>query len=160
MRTGQARGGPPHRALPPRSTNRRLRGSDPPLPIVTVANIPPQHRQLLAHYRMPPEWSPHLACYLVWPHNRETWPGKFEVIPPLYADMVAAIAQFELVRLMVNNEAQITEVRTMIREAARTQKYDEEATVRRVEIFYLPTNDSWARDHGPIFWNRTYTRTV
>ena len=40
---------------------------------------------------MPPEWAPHLACYLVWPHNPDTWPGKFELIPPLYARMVAAI---------------------------------------------------------------------
>jgi agmatine deiminase len=106
---------------------------------------------------MPPEWAPHLACYLVWPHNRETWPGKFEVIPPLYADMVAAIAQFEPVRLMANTESQISEVRTLIRDAARIQKYDEDATIRRIEIFYLPTNDSWARDHGPIFVNRIDT---
>ena len=103
---------------------------------------------------MPPEWAPHLACYLVWPHNRETWPGKFEVIPPLYADMVAAIAQFEPIRLIVNIEAQIPEVRALIREAARIQKYDDDATIRRIEIFYLPTNDSWTRDHGPIFVNR------
>jgi len=103
---------------------------------------------------MPPEWAPHLACYLVWPHNRETWPGKFEVIPPLYADMVAAIAQFEPVRLMVNDEAQIPEIRTLIRKAARIQKYNQDATIRQIEIFYLPTNDSWVRDHGPIFVNR------
>jgi agmatine deiminase len=119
-----------------------------------VTTIPLKHRELLAHYRMRPEWAPHQACYLVWPHNRDTWPGKFEVIPPVYADMVAAIAQFEPVRLMINNEAQIDEVRALIREAARIQKYDQEATIRRIEIFYLPTNDSWARDHGPIFVNR------
>jgi len=103
---------------------------------------------------MPPEWAQHLACYLVWPHNRETWPGKFEVIPPLYADMVAAIAQFEPVRLMVNDEAQILEIRALIREAARIQKYNQDATIRQIEIFYLPTNDSWVRDHGPTFVNR------
>ena len=119
-----------------------------------MTTIPLKHRELLAHYRMRPEWAPHQACYLVWPHNRDTWPGKFEVIPPVYADMVAAIAQFEPVRLMVNDEAQIPDVRKMIREAARIQKYDQDATIRRIEIFYLPTNDSWTRDHGPIFVNR------
>jgi agmatine deiminase len=122
-----------------------------------VAAIPPEHRRLLAGYRMPPEWAPHLACYLVWPHNLDTWPGKFEVIPPIYADMVAAIAQFEPVRLMVNDEAQIEEVRAMIRDAARAQGYEDDATIRRIEIFHLPTNDSWARDHGPIFVNRIAT---
>jgi agmatine deiminase len=106
---------------------------------------------------MPPEWAPHLACYLVWPHNRDTWPGKFEVIPPIYARMVAAIADFEPVRLMVNDQTQIEEVRAMIREAARAHGYEDDATIRRVEIFHLPTNDSWPRDHGPIFVNRLAT---
>ena len=40
---------------------------------------------LAAGHRMPAEWTPHLATYLVWPHNRDTWPGKFDVIPPIYA---------------------------------------------------------------------------
>jgi len=46
----------------------------------------------MAGYRMPAEWEPHLATYLVWPHNRDTWPGKFEAIPPVFAQMAAAIA--------------------------------------------------------------------
>jgi agmatine deiminase len=114
---------------------------------------------------MPPEWAPHLACYLVWPHNRDTWPGKFEVIPPIYAAMVASIAQFEPVRLMVNDPTQLDEVHAIIREAtrgpekeraaARERGYDTAAKIRNIDIFHLPTNDSWTRDHGPIFVNRT-----
>jgi len=103
---------------------------------------------------MPPEWAPHLACYLAWPHNRDTWPGKFDVIPPIYADMVAAIARFEPVRLMVNDETQIDEVRATIRGALRRRGDSDEVVVRAVDIFHLPTNDAWARDHGPIFLNR------
>jgi agmatine deiminase len=119
-----------------------------------VTAIPPEHRKLLANYRMPPEWAPHRACYLVWPHNRDTWPGKFEVIPPIYAAMVASIAQFEPVRLMVNDPNHLDAVSTMIRDAARGLTYDDAATIRNIDIFHLPTNDSWARDHGPIFVNR------
>jgi len=106
---------------------------------------------------MPPEWAPHLACYLAWPHNRDTWPGKFDVIPPIYADMVAAIARFEPVRLMVNDETQIDEVRATIRGALRRRGDSDEVVVRAVDIFHLPTNDAWARDHGPIFLNRLAT---
>ena len=108
---------------------------------------------------MPPEWAPHLACYLVWPHNLDTWPGKFDVIPPIYADMVAAIARFEPVRLMVNNEneTQIDEVRAMIRDAARRRGDNDDAAIAAVDIFYLPTNDAWVRDYGPIFVNRLAT---
>ena len=112
--------------------------------------IPVEHRRRLAAYRMPPEWAPHIACYLVWPHNRDTWPGKFEIIPPIFARMVAAIAQFEPVRLMVNDENEIANVRRMIADAVR----GDAETIQRVEIIHLPTNDSWPRDHGPIFVNR------
>ena len=44
-----------------------------------------------------------LATYLVWPHNRDTWPGKFEAIPPVFARMAAAIAEFEPLRLLVGD---------------------------------------------------------
>ena len=103
---------------------------------------------------MPAEWAPHLACYLAWPHNRDTWPGKFDVIPPIYADMVAKIARFEPVRLMVTDEKQIDEVRAMILEAARRTEKEAPGPLLPIDIFHLPTNDAWVRDHGPIFVNR------
>jgi agmatine deiminase len=106
---------------------------------------------MLANYRMPPEWAPHRACYLIWPHNPETWPGKFDVIPPIYAKMVAAIATFEPVRLAVKDDRGIAGALAMIRDAAR----GDAAVMSRVHAFHLPTNDSWARDCGPIFVNRT-----
>ncbi len=108
---------------------------------------------------MPAEWTPHLACYLVWPHNVETWPGKFDAIPPLFAHMVAAIASFEPVRLMLQddsmqNESRMEGVRAMIARAARQIDPHDDAILKRIEMFSLPTNDSWARDHGPIFVSR------
>ncbi len=116
--------------------------------------IPAEHRRLLAAYRMPAEWEQHLACYLAWPHNRDTWPGKFEVIPPIYAEMVAKIARFEPVRLAVTDASQIDEVRAMIRDAARRTETEAPGPLLPIDIFHLPTNDAWARDHGPIFVNR------
>jgi len=103
---------------------------------------------------MPAEWQQHLACYLAWPHNRDTWPGKFEVIPPIYAEMVAKIARFESVRLAVTDESQLDEVRAMIRDAARRTEAEAPGPLLPIDIFHLPTNDAWARDHGPIFVNR------
>ncbi len=103
---------------------------------------------------MPAEWGEHLACYLAWPHNRDTWPGKFEVIPPIYAEMVAKIARFEPVRLAVTDASQIDEVHAMIRDAARRTETEAPGPLLPIDIFHLPTNDAWARDHGPIFVNR------
>jgi agmatine deiminase len=102
---------------------------------------------------MPPEWAPHLACYLAWPHNLDTWPGKFDVVPPIYAEMVAKIARFEPVRLMVTDEQRLDDVRAMIRDAARRMEDEAPRPLLPIDILHLPTNDAWVRDHGPIFVN-------
>jgi agmatine deiminase len=112
----------------------------------------PEHQRLLSSYRMPAEWEPHLATYLVWPHNLETWPGKFEPIPPLFAQMVAAIAHFEPVRILVNDATVIADVRAMIANAPTPDRSP--ARLDRIDVVAIPTNDSWVRDHGPIFVNR------
>jgi agmatine deiminase len=101
---------------------------------------------------MPAEWERHQATYLVWPHNLDTWPGKFEPIPAIFARMVAAIAHFEPVRVLVKDADRIDEVRTLIRSAAGPD--GEPVRLERIELFAIPTNDSWIRDHGPIFVNR------
>jgi agmatine deiminase len=119
-----------------------------------VSNISSEHRRLLAGYRMPPEWARHVGCFLAWPHNRDTWPDKFDVIPPIYADMVAKIARFDNVRLGVTDEKQINQVRETFLEAARRTVKDTPSALRPIDIFHLPTNDAWIRDHGPIFVNR------
>jgi agmatine deiminase len=119
-------------------------------------NVPsPEHQRLLSSYRMPAEWEPHLATYLVWPHNLDTWPGKFEPIPPLFARMAASVGHFEPLRVLVNDASAIDSVRAMIADAPTP----DESPVRidRIDLVTIPTNDSWVRDHGPIFVNRRGT---
>ena len=69
---------------------------------------------------MPAEWAPHLATYLVWPHNLDTWPGKFEPIPPVYAKMAAAIAEFEPMRCWSERRGLAEPARAVIRTAVST----------------------------------------
>ncbi len=101
---------------------------------------------------MPAEWEPHRATYLVWPHNRDTWPGKFEAIPPIFAQIAAAIASFEAVRILVEDEMQIASVRAMIRDAPAPGGGP--VRMDRIELLPIATNDSWIRDFGPIFVNK------
>lgn len=105
---------------------------------------------------MPAEWEPHLATYLVWPHNRDTWPGKFDAIAPVFARMAAAIAGFEPLRVVVRNEEMAAAAREMILAAAAgaPPTGGNLDLAGRVKFAAVPTNDSWVRDHGPIFVNR------
>ena len=106
----------------------------------------------LADYRMPAEWEPHLATYLVWPHNLDTWPGKFESVPPVFAQIAAALARFEPVRILVSEAELIPNVWEMIRAANLPDSPP--LRIDRIEMLPIATNDSWIRDYGPIFLNR------
>ncbi|HKV55120.1 MAG TPA: agmatine deiminase family protein [Candidatus Binataceae bacterium] len=114
--------------------------------------IPAEHLRRFANYRMPAEWEPHIATYLVWPHNLETWPGKFEPIPPIFARMAAALACFEEVRILVRAPEQMAHIRELI--SAAPTPGSTQVRMDRIELLHIPTNDSWIRDHGPIFVNR------
>src|ERR1035438_551495 len=56
------------------------------------------------HYRMPAEWEPHASTWLAWPHFHGDWPGKFEPIPWVYAEIIRNLARHERVDLIVNSE--------------------------------------------------------
>ena len=41
---------------------------------------------------MPAEWEPHEATWIAWPHNADDWPGKFQAIPWVYAEIVRQLS--------------------------------------------------------------------
>ncbi len=90
-------------------------------------------------YRLPAEWEPHAATWLAWPHKLETWPGKFEPIPHVWARLVSTLAEFEPVHICAGGEAVMAEARRLI------------GAVRNVVLHDIPTDDVWARDHGAMF---------
>jgi agmatine deiminase len=93
----------------------------------------------LLGYRLPAEWEPHAATWLAWPHNRNTWPGKFEPIPPLWAKLVRTVARFEPVHVLAGGGQVMREARAMVGDLPSVALHD------------IPTNDAWIRDHGPTF---------
>jgi len=94
-------------------------------------------------YRMPAEWEPHEATWLAWPHNPEDWPGKFQAIPWLYAEIVRLLAAHELVHILVENEETEQRAISILERAG--------ANLDRVHFHLWLTNRSWTRDSGPIF---------
>jgi agmatine deiminase len=94
-------------------------------------------------YRMPAEWAPHQATWVSWPHNENSWPGKIEQIQPVYAQMIAALAESEPVHINVRDEAMAERVTALLQAA--------QADLSRITLHRFPTNDAWCRDHGAIF---------
>ena len=92
---------------------------------------------------MPAEWEPHQATWLAWPHNAEDWPGKFQAIPWLYAEIVRLLAAHEQVHLLVEDARAEGRVRGVLERAG--------ANLDRVSFHLWPTDRVWTRDSGPIF---------
>ncbi len=91
-------------------------------------------------YRMPPEWAVHEATWLSWPHNRDTWPDKFEAIEPAYRRIVEVLVDSEPVYINVLDKSHEAHVASLLGDLTD-----------RVRLFRIPTNDAWCRDHGPTF---------
>lgn len=94
-------------------------------------------------YTFPPEFHPHTATWLSWPHKEASWPGKIDSIYPSYSLFVKYLAESELVRINVADET--------MKQSAIAQLLKAGVNMAQVEFFLHPTNDAWCRDHGPAF---------
>ena len=89
-------------------------------------------------FRVPAEWEPQECVWISWPHNLETWPGRFEAIPGFYSNWVRMIAETTPVRIIASAEV-AKQCDTFL------------ANVTNVDIVDIATNDCWIRDYGPTF---------
>jgi len=92
---------------------------------------------------MPAEWEPHSATWMAWPHYKDDWPGKFEPIPWVYAEIVRHLARHERVELIVNDAASEKRARKILDRA--------NALNHNIHFHRWPTNRVWTRDSGCTF---------
>src|ERR1700755_2606874 len=94
-------------------------------------------------YRMPAEWTSHAATWLAWPHYHGDWPGKFEPIPWVYAEIIRNLAKHERVDLIVNDAASEKRARKVLDLA--------NALSDNIVFHRWPTDRVWTRDSGCTF---------
>ena len=92
-------------------------------------------------YRLPAEWEPQSMVMLTWPHHDTDWNQYLEDITRTYVEMADAITQRE--RLLVVTPHPVEVGAILGRHLTASQ-------MAQVTISYCKTNDTWARDHGPI----------
>jgi len=97
-------------------------------------------------FRMPAEWEPQRATWLAWPHNRTDWPGKFEPIPYVYAEIVRQLVQATSVEIIVKDEKAEARARQVLTDANILPNWE-----LTIHFHQWPTNRGWLRDSGPIF---------
>ena len=87
---------------------------------------------------LPAEWAPQRGVQLTWPHAQTDWAYMLEEVQACFANIAREIARRELL-LIVTPE--LEQVRQQI-----------SGCVNMDNVRFMPcdTNDTWARDHGPI----------
>jgi agmatine deiminase len=96
---------------------------------------------------MPAEWAPHAATWIAWPHNPDDWPGKFQPIPWVYAEIVRHLSHVEDVHILVNDLAAERRATGLLKRGG--------ANLARTHFHHWPTDRVWLRDSGPIFVKKT-----
>jgi agmatine/peptidylarginine deiminase len=79
---------------------------------------------------------------LTWPHEDTDWADQLKRADRLWAELTAGISRFENVLVVCRDPEHRARVDTLTRSA--------QADPARVRLAVAPSDDSWARDHGPI----------
>jgi len=105
--------------------------------------IADQQKEVPKNYTFPPEWAPHEATWLTWPHKEASWPGKLTAIYAPYCKFIAILTLSEKVRINVVDEEMKIFALALIKKT--------EADLSKIEFYFNASNDAWCRDHGPAF---------
>jgi len=93
-------------------------------------------------YRMPAEWEPHAATWLAWPHEPTDWPGKFDAVPWVFAEIARHLQDAEGVRIIVGGRGEKARAAAVLSKSG--------VSLRCVDFVTAPTDRSWTRDFLPL----------
>ena len=91
---------------------------------------------------LPAEWAPQEAVVLTWPHAHADWGDALPDVEQAFAAFAAAIARFENLWINCYDAQHRRHVGELLERA--------HVAPQRYRCVVVPSNDVWARDHGPI----------
>jgi agmatine/peptidylarginine deiminase len=94
-------------------------------------------KQNLHNLKLPAEWARQSAVLLTWPHPGTDWAADMDEVIPCYVSIAKAIVKRE--RLLIVCRC-IEEVKAVLGDLDYS----------RIIFREIPSNDTWARDHGPV----------
>ena len=97
----------------------------------------------LSNFRMPAEWEKQESTLIAWPHNKNDWPGRFENIPDVFAQIISQISRVQKVKILIQHNLVKKNIHSLLR------KY--KATLKNIIFITIKTDRVWTRDSGPIY---------
>ena len=94
------------------------------------------------HQRLPAEWEPQSGVLLTWPHPGTDWAPVLSRVEPVFVRIGREVTRFERRLGACHDEDRRAHVAARLAEA--------DVDLSRVVLAVVPSDDTWARDHGPI----------
>jgi agmatine deiminase len=91
--------------------------------------------------RLPAEWEPQDAIMLTWPHKNTDWDWILDDVSELYEALATVIVDYADLVIAVAPDM-VDEVRRRLAAMGAPLEY--------IHLYPVETNDTWARDHGPL----------
>ena len=91
---------------------------------------------------LPPEWAPQSGVMLTWPHTHGDWAGRLASVETVFVAIAQAVSRRERVVISCYDNAHREHVENRLRAAG--------VELTRIVLRVVASNDTWARDHGPI----------
>jgi agmatine/peptidylarginine deiminase len=89
------------------------------------------------HVYFPPEWALQERVMLTWPHRNTDWRNLLDEVVPCFVALAKEILKQECLLI-------VSPCTDEVKQALGDVDYS------RVVFREMPTNDTWARDHGPV----------
>lgn len=87
--------------------------------------------------RLPAEWEPQSAVQFTFPHKNTDWAEALDIVIPGFVEAIEVVSRYEKALVVCQD---VTEVRPLL----------QNANPENLILIELPSNDTWARDHGGI----------
>jgi agmatine deiminase len=91
---------------------------------------------------LPPEWAPQSGVMLTWPHAHGDWAKSLTQVEPVFTEIARQISRREKVLVSCYDGGH----RERLKEHLAAAGVDMGQVILRT----VPSNDTWARDHGPL----------
>lgn len=88
---------------------------------------------------LPAEWEPQDAVLICWPHEKTDWAPCLEEAEEVFLNIAAVVTRYEKLMVVVHDK-------TTVR--AKLEKHG--VCMDRIALYEIDSNDTWARDFGPI----------
>lgn len=95
----------------------------------------------MGSHRWPAEWEHQWAVLLIWPHEAHAWKDTLKETELSYLTMVKAITAHQSVFIVARDQAHWLHIHSLVK--SLSNKYP-------ILHALIETNDTWARDTGPI----------